>query len=122
MRVYGVDHLQLAMPSGGEPLARKFYGDLLGLAEIPKPANLAVRGGTWFRCGHMQIHLGVEDDFHPAKKAHPALLVEGLASLLGVLTREGFEVKNDAEAVAGVDRAFTFDPFGNRIELVERRG
>ena len=102
-------------------MARKFYGDLLGLVEIPKPANLAARGGAWFRCGSMQLHLGVEADFRPAAKAHPALLVTDLAGLLAVLNCEGFEVTHDAEAVAGIDRAFTRDPFGNRIELVEPR-
>jgi catechol 2,3-dioxygenase-like lactoylglutathione lyase family enzyme len=121
MPVHGLDHVQLAIPSGGESLARKFYGELLGLVEIPKPANLAVRGGAWFQCGTMQLHLGVEADFHPARKAHPALVVDDLAALLAVLSREGFDVKRDSEAVAGIDRAFTADPFGNRIELVERR-
>jgi len=107
------------MPSGGESLARQFYGNLLGLLEIPKPLNLATRGGAWFQCGSVQLHLGVEADFRPAKKAHPALLVKDLAGLLGALANEGFEVKHEAEPVPGFDRAFTFDPFGNRIELVE---
>jgi hypothetical protein len=116
--IYGLDHVQLAMPAGGELLARQFYGGLLGLAEIPKPPNLANRGGTWFRCGPLQLHLGVESEFRPAKKAHPALLVTELADLLNSLTAAGFEVKYDTEPVPGFDRAFTFDPFGNRIELL----
>ena len=107
------------MPCGGESLARQFYGNLLGLLEIPKPSNLAARGGAWFRCGAAQLHLGVEADFRPAKKAHPALLVKDLAPLLDVLAKEGFEVQRDPEPVAGFDRAFTCDPFGNRIELME---
>ena len=116
--VYGIDHVQLAMPAGGEQLARQFYGELLGLAEIPKPPNLAARGGAWFQCGPLQLHLGVESEFHPAKKAHPALLVSELANLLKSLTAAGFEVKYDTEPVQGFDRAFTSDPFGNRIELL----
>ena len=106
------------MPAGGEQLARQFYGKLLGLAEIPKPPNLAARGGAWFQCGPLQLHLGVESEFRPAKKAHPALLVTALADLLKSLTAAGFEVKYDTEPVQGFDRAFTSDPFGNRIELL----
>ena len=118
MAVYGIDHVQLAMPAGGEQLARRFYGELLGLAEIPKPLNLAARGGAWFQCGSLQLHLGVESEFRPAKKAHPALLVSDLANLLKSLTAAGFEVSYDTEPVHGFDRAFTSDPFGNRIELL----
>ena len=119
MAVYGIDHVQLAMPGGGEQSARGFYGDILGLTEIPKPPNLAVRGGAWFQCGPLQLHLGVETDFRPAKKAHPALLVKDLEALLEALLSAGFEVKYDSETVEGFNRAFTSDPFGNRIELVE---
>ena len=122
MKVYGIDHVQLAMPRGGEAVARRFYGELLGLNEIPKPLNLAARGGTWFQCGLLQLHLGVEADFRPAKKAHPALLVSNLAELLEALAEAGFEVKHDSESIQGFDRAFTADPFGNRIELVEVHG
>jgi catechol 2,3-dioxygenase-like lactoylglutathione lyase family enzyme len=120
MPVYGIDHVQLAMPAGGEALARRFYGEVLGLAEIPKPPNLAARGGAWFHCGPLQLHLGVESDFRAAQRAHPALLVTGLAETLEKLTDAGFEVKYDSEAIQGVERALTADPFGNRIELVER--
>ncbi len=109
------------MPVGGEALARRFYGELLGLVEVPKPPNLAARGGAWFRCGLLQLHLGVEADFRAAKKAHPALLVSDLAGLLRTLTAADCEVKYDAEPLQGFDRAFTSDPFGNRIELVEAR-
>lgn len=118
VKVCGIDHVQIAMPGGGEDLARKFYGELLGLVEIPKPANLAARGGLWFHCGSLQLHLGVEADFRAAKKAHPALRVEGLGPLLGALKGAGYDVKDD-EPLAGFDRAFVFDPFGNRIELLE---
>ena len=121
MTVKGFDHVQLAMPAGGEPLARRFYGEVLGLAEIAKPPTLAARGGNWFRCGSLQLHLGVEADFRPAKKAHPALLVDDLAAAIAALEAAGFEVKHDPEPVPGVERAFTSDPFGNRIELVEAR-
>src|SRR4051812_41678129 len=121
MAVYGIDHVQLAMPAGGEELARRFYGEVLGLAEIPKPPNLAARGGAWFHCGPLQLHLGVESDFRPAQRAHPALLVTDLAGTIAKLTAAGFEVKHDSEAIQGFDRAFTADPFDNRIELLERR-
>lgn len=121
MPVYGIDHVQLAMPAGGETLARRFYGDVLGLTEIPKPPNLAARGGAWFQCGPLQLHLGVEADFRPAKRAHPALLVRDLAQMIERLTGGGFEVKYDPEPIEHFDRAFTADPFGNRIELLEAR-
>src|SRR5450432_1355773 len=107
------------MPAGRELEARQFYVTILGLTEIPKPLNLASRGGAWFQCGALQLHLGVEPDFRPAKKAHPALLVRNLAELLKALTNAGFEVKFDSEPVPGFERAFTSDPFGNRIELLE---
>jgi hypothetical protein len=106
------------MPAGGEQLARQFYGMLLGLPEIPKPPNLAARGGAWFQCGPLQLHLGVESAFRPAKKAHPPLRVTELADLVKSLTAAGFEVKYDTETIQGFDRAFTSDPFGNRIELL----
>jgi catechol 2,3-dioxygenase-like lactoylglutathione lyase family enzyme len=106
------------MPVGGEPLARRFYGGVLGLVEVPKPPHLAARGGCWFQCGSLQLHLGVEDGFRPARKAHPALLVTNLAELLKALSSAGFEARRDSEPVQGVHRAFTADPFGNRIELI----
>lgn len=118
MAVRGIDHVQLAMPRGGEQLARRFYGGVLGLTEVAKPSNLAARGGCWFQCGPLQLHLGVEADFRPAKKAHPALLVTNLAELLEALSVAGFEVRRESEPARGVDRAFTADPFGNRIELI----
>lgn len=121
MRVYGLDHVQLAIPRGEEERARAFYGDVLGLEEVPKPANLAGRGGVWFRGGGLSLHLGVEDDFRPAKKAHPALLVEGLAELAARCHAHGHPATRD-EPLEGYDRVYVADPFGNRIELMERLG
>jgi catechol 2,3-dioxygenase-like lactoylglutathione lyase family enzyme len=119
MHVYALDHVQIAMPSGGEPAAREFYGDLLGLTELPKPPNLAARGGLWFQCGSLQVHLGVEAEFRPAKKAHPAFLVRDLEEVRAALAHTGHEVTLDPEPSPGVERIFTKDPFGNRIELIE---
>lgn len=119
MHVNGLHHMQLAMPAGGESQARAFYGTLLGLAEITKPARLAARGGVWFECGAIQLHLGVDTAFIPAKKAHPGLVVDDLTSLIAVLIAAGYEVKYDAELFPGFDRAFAADPFGNRIEFLQ---
>ncbi len=118
MTVLGLDHVQLAMPPGGEQEARVFYGQLLGLSELTKPSELASRGGAWFQCGELQLHLGVEKQFLPAKKAHPALRVTELSALSGVLIAGGWQVTQDT-SVPSIRRAFTEDPFGNRIELVE---
>ena len=112
-----VDHVQLAMPSGEEATARHFYADLLGMREIPKPAPLAARGGCWFAGGSVQLHLGVEQDFRAAKKAHPAIRVNGYAALLAKLKAAGVEVI-DADDIPNVQRSHIFDPFGNRIELI----
>jgi len=117
-RVYGVDHVQLAMPANQEQRARDFYSGVFGLIEVPKPPNLAVRGGAWFENGALKLHLGVEQDFRPAKKAHPALLVENLASFQQRLEGAGIEIIKD-EPLEGFDRIHVSDPFGNRIELLE---
>lgn len=106
------------MPPGEESAARKFYRDLLGLPEKPKPAHLAIRGGCWFESSEVKIHLGVEADFRPAKKAHPALLIEDLAALLERFERVGGKVRDD-EPLEGFHRVYVDDPFGNRIELME---
>ncbi|HYL98576.1 MAG TPA: VOC family protein [Blastocatellia bacterium] len=119
MRVHALDHVQLAMPPGKEEDARRFYCETLGLTEVPKPEVLAARGGAWFESGTLKIHLGVESDFRPAKKAHPALLVEDLDSLLTRLANSGYKTR-PGEHLDGYKRAFTEDPFGNRIELMER--
>ncbi|MEP6688832.1 MAG: VOC family protein [Gemmatimonadales bacterium] len=118
MRIVGVDHVQLAMPAGGEDAARRFYGDVLGLAEVPKPAALAGRGGAWFQSGDVRLHLGVEADFRPARKAHPALRVEGLTALIVRCVDAGFPVER-AVPMPGVERVHVADPFGNRIEFIE---
>lgn len=117
-RVHGLDHVQLAMPAGQEDAARKFYAGVLGLTEIPKPPNLAKRGGVWFEGGTLRVHLGVEAEFRPAKKAHPAFLVEELGALAEYLTRAGVAVVTD-EPLEGYERIYVADPFGNRIELLE---
>jgi catechol 2,3-dioxygenase-like lactoylglutathione lyase family enzyme len=116
--VVALDHLQLAMPRGREAEARAFYGDILGLRELTKPANLAVRGGVWFQLGTQQLHLGVEGDFRPAKKAHPAFRVHNLAGLRARLEQSGFEPYED-EPLDGYERCYVADPFGNRLELME---
>jgi catechol 2,3-dioxygenase-like lactoylglutathione lyase family enzyme len=116
LRIVGVDHVQLAMPAGREDEARAFYAGLLGLPEKPKPAELAKRGGAWFESARVKIHLGVENDFRPARKAHPGLLVEGLTELAQRLRAAGYEVSE--ESVDGRARAFVHDPFGNRLELI----
>jgi len=112
-----IDHVQLAMPAGEEEAARRFYRDLLGMAEIPKPAELAKRGGCWFESGSVQLHLGVEADFRPAKKAHPALRCRDYDALTSRLRAAGVEVKPD-DNIPGVRRCHVSDPFGNRIELI----
>ena len=118
--ILGIDHVQLAMPAGGEDAARIFYRDLLGLSEVSKPPALAGRGGCWFEAGPVRLHLGVEAEFRPARKAHPALLVSALAQLVARLRAAGHEVQDDAE-LADVTRGFVHDPFGNRIELIEAK-
>ena|SRR5215831_14161665 len=118
VKVIGIDHVQVAMPPGSEDRARSFYRDLLGMKEIPKPEALAGRGGCWFASGAAQVHIGVEEDFRPAKKAHPALVVEGLDEILGRCEEKGLASKPDAE-IDGRRRVHVFDPFGNRLELIE---
>lgn len=118
MKILGLDHVQLAMPKGQESSARAFYGELLGLREIAKPVQLASRGGVWFECGALELHLGVEEPFAPARKAHPALRLAGYGAFLAKLAQAGVAATVD-ESVPSVRRAFVADPFGNRIELVD---
>ena len=118
-QVNGLDHVQLAMPEGQEILARAFYSGILGLSERPKPLNLAKRGGVWFENEKLQVHLGVETDFRPAKKAHPAFAVKGLSALIEHLRHMHVAIVND-EPLEGYNRIYISDPFGNRIELLER--
>lgn len=115
--ITGIDHVQVAMPVGAEDIARRFYSGVLGLAEIPKPAILAVRGGVWFQCGAAQLHLGADSDFQAAKKAHPALIVRDFAALAAHLSDQGVALKTE-DAVGGRIRATIADPFGNRVELI----
>ena len=121
-RVTGLHHVQVAAPPGCEEDARAFYGDLLQLRELEKPPLLAVRGGCWFSLGDGELHVGVEDPFRPAAKAHPALLVGSVAELeelAAALSREGKEITwaDDAE-IPGQRRFHVKDPWGNRLELV----
>jgi catechol 2,3-dioxygenase-like lactoylglutathione lyase family enzyme len=116
--VVAIDHVQLAIPRGGEEEARRFYGGALGLVEVPKPEPMRARGGLWFQAGPVGIHLGVEEDMRPSAKAHPALLVRGLEAYVARLQAAGHEWRASDE-VAGVRRGHTRDPFGNRIELIE---
>ena len=122
MKILSIDHIQIAMPPGQEAKARAFYVNVLGFTEIPKPPELAKRGGAWFESGTTQLHLGVEPDFRPARKAHPAFVVDGLDTLLAKIQAEGFEVDASQRALDGYKRAHVFDPFGNRIELMEKLG
>jgi hypothetical protein len=113
-----VDHVQLAIPAGGEDECRAFWGDVLGLPELPKPAILAARGGCWFDGPGFQIHLGVEPDFRPARKAHPGFRIRGIRALADRLAAAGYPVTWSDE-VPGQDRFHSADPFGNRLEFVE---
>lgn len=119
-KILSIDHVQLAMPKGGEDLARTFYRDVLGMIEVPKREGLAKLGGCWFASGEAQVHLGIEEDFRPAKKAHPALVVEGLDDILAKCDKTGGVSKTDAE-IGGRRRVHVFDPFGNRLELIEAK-
>ena len=112
-----IDHVQLAMPRGAEDAARLFYRDLLGMIEIPKPPELAKRGGVWFQSGEVQIHLGVEEDFRPAQKAHPALRCRDYHALTAKLRARGVPVQDDI-SIPGVTRCHVQDCFGNRMELI----
>ncbi|HJR80102.1 MAG TPA: VOC family protein [Anaerolineales bacterium] len=118
--ILAIDHIQIAIPHGEEEKARAFYRNVLGFTEIPKPPPLAKRGGAWFQSANVQVHLGVEPDFRPARKAHPAFLVNHLDSLLAKIQHAGFDVDASQPALDGYKRAHVFDPFGNRIELMEK--
>jgi catechol 2,3-dioxygenase-like lactoylglutathione lyase family enzyme len=112
-------HVQLAMPQGREWEAHAFYAGLIGIPEVRKPAHLAARGGAWFETGAVKVHLGVEENFRPARKAHPAFVVIDLEELVARLRTAGHEVVED-QPLEGWQRVYTADPFGNRIELMER--
>jgi catechol 2,3-dioxygenase-like lactoylglutathione lyase family enzyme len=113
-----IDHVQLAMPLGEEDAARRFYSGVLGMREVAKPTELAKRGGCWFESGSVQVHLGVENDFRPAKKAHPALKCVDYEGLIANLRSAGIEV-TEVDDIPGIRRSHIHDPFGNRIELID---
>jgi catechol 2,3-dioxygenase-like lactoylglutathione lyase family enzyme len=117
LHVARIDHIQIAAPEGCEAAAREFYGTLLGLPEIEKPAPLRARGGCWFQCGAQQLHIGIERDFRPAKKAHPAFITSDLEQLRQALRAAGVKVTDD-QSLPGTHRFFTEDPWGNRLEFV----
>jgi catechol 2,3-dioxygenase-like lactoylglutathione lyase family enzyme len=116
-KIAGLHHVQLAIPVGGEDAARQFWGQTLGLTELAKPAGLAGRGGCWFGGGALELHLGVEANFAPARKAHPGILVDGLADLAARLEAAGASVSWDTE-LSGHDRFYSNDPFGSRLEFL----
>jgi catechol 2,3-dioxygenase-like lactoylglutathione lyase family enzyme len=115
--ITGIDHVQLAMPRGREDAARSFYAGLLGMTELAKPPVLAARGGCWFASGAAVLHLGVEEPFAPARKAHPALLVDDLDALCAALAAAGYPCMRADGEIPSVRRCYTADPFGNRVEF-----
>ena len=117
--IAGLDHLQIAIPADGEAAARHFYGSILGFTEIEKPEALKARGGMWFLAGIAEIHLGIDPDFHPARKGHPAFRVGDLATVTDALGVAGIATVSETD-LPGQKRIFAEDPFGNRIEFVER--
>jgi len=120
LRVARIDHIQIAAPEGCEPAAREFYGSILGMNEIEKPPVLRARGGCWFQCGSQQVHIGVERDFHPARKAHPAFAVFSLDALREMLLARGVTVVED-DNLPDELRFYAEDPWGNRLEFIEIR-
>jgi catechol 2,3-dioxygenase-like lactoylglutathione lyase family enzyme len=116
MAVIGIDHVQLAAPPGCEGDARAFYGGVLGMPELTKPEPIRARGGCWFRAGAQELHIGVDDAFAPAARAHPGLVAADLPAIRDRLRAGGIEFEDDAR-IEGVDRLFVRDPFGNRLEL-----
>ena len=113
-----IHHIQLAMPSGREEVARAFYSGVLGMEELPKPEELAARRGAWFRHGSLDMHLGVEEDFRPARKAHPGIAVSDIDEMAATLAEAGHAVVWD-EKLSGVRRFYSSDPFGNRLEFLQ---
>ncbi|MCX9191698.1 glyoxalase [Carbonactinospora thermoautotrophica] len=115
--ITAVHHVQLAAPPGSEDRLRDFYGRVLGMTEVPKPPELARRGGCWFRAGDVELHLGIEEDFRPARKAHPGLVVEDIDAYAARLAAHGARWD---DALPGYRRFYSEDPFGNRLEFLER--
>src|SRR5690242_6214232 len=116
MLVIDIDHVQLAAPRGCEAQARRFFGRILGLEEVEKPEPLRSRGGCWFRIGRRQLHIGVEEPFRPASKAHPAFAVSDVEMLFTTLENAGVHCAWD-EAIGGIRRFYASDPWGNRLEF-----
>lgn len=114
----GIDHVQVAAPPNKEDIAREFYSDKLGFTELQKPENLAKRGGVWFQVGSHQLHIGVENDFTSAKKAHPAFEVKNIKSLKTKLKEKNADIIED-DNLKGAERFYLYDPFGNRLEFLE---
>jgi catechol 2,3-dioxygenase-like lactoylglutathione lyase family enzyme len=114
--IIAIDHVQVAAPPECEAAARAFYGGVLGLPELPKPEPLASRGGCWFRAGALELHVGVEDPFAPARKAHPGFVVDDLEALRARFAAEGIAVRDDTD-LPGAVRFYADDPFGNRLEF-----
>jgi len=119
MTVVGIDHVQLAIPADGEDSARRFYVEVLGLPETPKPPDSAKRGGCWFESDRVKIHLGVDNNFHAATRAHPGLLVDDLQEVIDRCRQQGFKCSDSAQ-IEGYRRIFVDDPFGNRLEIMQR--
>jgi Glyoxalase/Bleomycin resistance protein/Dioxygenase superfamily len=119
MTFRAIDHAQLAMPLGREGEARFFYGEILGLEEVPKPPNLAKRGGVWFRSRDVSVHLGIDTNFHPATKAHPAFVCEKYDALLRRLRQHNVEIISDEQLIDERAHCYVSDPFGNRLEIIE---
>ena len=117
-RVNSIDHVQLAMPAGAEDLVREFYAGVLGLTEVPKPPELAKRGGAWFEGPGIKLHLGVEQEFRPARKAHVGFIVDNVAELVDICRSENLET-TEVTPLDGYRRAHVFDPLGNRLEFME---
>ncbi|MBS4196518.1 VOC family protein [Lederbergia citri] len=113
-----IDHIQLAAPKGGEEEARRFFNGILGLEEVEKPETLKKNGGVWFAYGNVQIHVGIEEPFSPAKKAHPAFEVENIEELKKHLLENNVDIIED-NRLPGANRFYVSDPFGNRIEVLE---
>jgi catechol 2,3-dioxygenase-like lactoylglutathione lyase family enzyme len=118
--IEGLDHVQIAAPAGCEAEARRFFGALLGLRELPKPEQLAARGGAWFQVGAQELHVGVASEFEPARKAHPALRVGNVDELAARLAAAGVEARWDEE-LPGIRRFYADDPWGNRLEFLQRK-